>query len=126
MAGGSPEAERFGARLELHRANETNDAEDVVGVEVREEDVAEDEGDPVAHHLALGAFAAIEEERFAFANEGDGRDVAFDGGPRGGGSEEAKGQRHGAADIGRQYSAAYRRSGVALAGGPRVRGTGSE
>ena len=85
------------AILELHRAHETNNAEHVVSVEVREEDVGRQERDPVAHHLALRAFAAIEEERLAVAHEGDGRDIAFDSGAGRGRAEESQDQRHGTA-----------------------------
>jgi hypothetical protein len=50
----------------------------MVGMEVSEKNVVEIEGDPVAHHLALRAFAAIEQERFSFAEKGDRGDVPFD------------------------------------------------
>jgi hypothetical protein len=43
----------------------------VIGVEVSEEDIVEVEGDSVAHHLALGAFTAIEEKGFSFTEERD-------------------------------------------------------
>jgi hypothetical protein len=61
---------------------------------VREEDVPQRERDPVAHHLALGAFAAVEQERFAFANDRYRADAAFNRRSRGGRSEEPKSERH--------------------------------
>jgi hypothetical protein len=51
----------------------------MIAVEVREKDVVEVERDSVAHHLALRAFTAIEQECFSITEKGDGRDVAFDG-----------------------------------------------
>ena len=59
-------------------------------MEVREEDVVDVEGDSVAHHLALGAFAAVEEKRFSFAEKSDGGDVPFDGRSSGGSAEESQ------------------------------------
>ena len=90
----APEAKRFGARLQRERAQQAEDAEDVIGVVVREEEVVERERDAVAHHLALGALAAVDEQRFALADEGERRDAALDGGAGGGGAEEAEGEAH--------------------------------
>ena len=42
----------------------------MVGVKVRKEDFGQREADPIAHHLTLGPFAALEQERFAFAMNG--------------------------------------------------------
>jgi len=63
----------------------------MIGVKVGEEDLGERKAHPVAHHLALGAFAALEQERFAFAMDGEARDVPFDCGPGGGRAEEGDG-----------------------------------
>jgi hypothetical protein len=49
----------------------------VVGVHVGEENVGEREADPVAHHLPLSTFAAIEHQRLTFTDQRDGRDVAL-------------------------------------------------
>ena len=62
----------------------------MIGVEVREEDVVEIEGDSVAHHLALRALTTIEEERLSFAEKRDRGDVPFDGWSGGGSAEESQ------------------------------------
>jgi hypothetical protein len=59
----------------------------MVSVKVREEDVLETERDTVAHHLTLSTLAAIEEQSLAFADDGDGRDVALDRWTRSRGAE---------------------------------------
>jgi hypothetical protein len=58
-------------------------------------DVGESEAGPVAHHLSLRSFAAIEKKRLAFASDCDRRNVALDCRARCGGAEEANGERHG-------------------------------
>ena len=95
----SPAAQRLRASLQRHRAQEPDDPEEVIGVEVGEEDVADVERDAVAHHLPLRPFAAVEEQRLPLTDEGKGRDPAFDGGAGGGGSEESEGEGHGAGNI---------------------------
>jgi len=92
---GPPNSERFGPGLELHRPHQADDAEDMIGVEMGEEDVAEDKRDAVAHHLSLGPFTAVEHQRFAFAHDSDGGHVALDRRPRRRRSEEAHHERHG-------------------------------
>jgi hypothetical protein len=82
-----------------------DDAEVVVGVEMREEDVADVEGDAVAHHLALRPFTAVEEHGLAFALERERGDTAFDGGAGSGGSQEAEGEWHGARNIAAEAAA---------------------
>jgi len=57
-------------------------------VRVRKEEIIERKSDPVPHHLALGALAAVDQKRLAFTNDGKGTDRALDGGSRGGGSEK--------------------------------------
>ena len=59
-------------------------------MEVREKDVVDVEGDPVAHHLALRALTAVEQESFSFAEERDGGDVPFNGWPGSGSAEESQ------------------------------------
>jgi hypothetical protein len=76
--------------LQRHGAHEPNDAEQVVRVKVREKNVVNVEGDSVAHHLALRALAAIEQERFSFAEQRDGGHVPFDGWSRSGSAEESE------------------------------------
>lgn len=67
----TPESQWVGPTLKRHRANQSDDAEQVIGVHVSKEDVLEGERDAVPHHLTLGAFAAIEHQRFAFAVDGE-------------------------------------------------------
>jgi hypothetical protein len=67
----------------------------VVGVKVREENVAQRERHVVAHHLPLRPLAAIEEQRLPLAHERERCDVTLDGGPRRGSPEQADGERHG-------------------------------
>jgi len=62
----------------------------MIGMEVSEEDVVDVERDSVAHHLALCAFTAVEEKRFSFAEERDGRNIPFDRWSRGGSAEESQ------------------------------------
>ena len=66
---------------------------------VGEEDVPEGKAHSVAHHLALGPFAAVEQHRLALALNRDGGDVAVDGGAGGAGAEEGQG-KHGREDTG--------------------------
>jgi hypothetical protein len=60
----------------------------VITVIVGEEDVTEREAHPVAHHLALGTLAAIEQEHLPFPLHGETGDVPVDGGTGGAGPEE--------------------------------------
>src|SRR5690348_127504 len=62
-----PESEALMSALERHGANQSHDAEEVVGVHVSEEDVLEREGDAVPHHLPLCALTAVEHERLSLA-----------------------------------------------------------
>ena len=62
--------QRFGPPLQAERPDQADDAEEMVGVKVRKEDFGQREADPIAHHLTLGPFAALEQERFAFAMNG--------------------------------------------------------
>jgi hypothetical protein len=73
----APQPQHLRAPLELQRAREPHDAEQVVGVRVREEDVGEGERHAVAHHLPLRPLAAVDEDRLALAHHGDRRDVAL-------------------------------------------------
>ena len=61
-APGPVERHRRGAVLQPHRPEQAGDAEHVVGVIVGEEDLAKGEAHAVAHHLALVALAAVEED----------------------------------------------------------------
>ena len=78
---GGPHIRRAPLRdLRRRRAHqETDDAENVVDVHVRKKNVAQREGDAVAHHLALGALSAVEQERLAFTNDRDRADTPLDG-----------------------------------------------
>src|ERR1043166_9171540 len=66
----------------------------MVGVVVGEEQLAEGKAHSVAHHLALGSLAAVEEQHLPLALDRKGRDVAFYRGAGGSGAEEGQG-KHG-------------------------------
>ena len=78
------QAQRLGAILQLHGSDEPRDPEEVVSVHVADEDRNDPEAGPVAHHLALGALAAVEQKEVALALHGQTTDVAAHRGPRGG------------------------------------------
>src|SRR5207249_11448658 len=67
----------------------------MIGVKMRKEDLRQRKAHPVTHHLALGALAAFEQQRLAFAHQGHRGDVALHGGP-GGRSTEKSDRQHGA------------------------------
>src|SRR3989449_9769278 len=87
--------QRLGARLQPQRAHNPDHAEEVVGVEMGEEDLREREAHAVAHHLALGALAALEQQRLTLTHEGEGGDVALDCWPCGRRSQKRH-RKHGA------------------------------
>src|SRR5205823_5621790 len=93
--------------LQAERTDQTDDSEKMIGVEMREEDLGQREAHPVAHHLALGALAALEQERLALAHQCHRGDVALHSGTRGGGAEKRYGKHA------REY-----RARTLLAGGP--------
>ncbi|HXS22866.1 MAG TPA: hypothetical protein VN719_01440, partial [Gemmatimonadales bacterium] len=72
--------------------HQARDAQHVVGMLMGEEDLSECETGPIAHHLALGAFAAVEQQRLALTGERKRRDVAFHAWARGAGAEQGDGQ----------------------------------
>src|SRR5690606_10231175 len=78
----APDAERGLAELQRERLQQAQRTEEVIGVEVREEQILEREAHAVAHHLALRAFAAVEHQRLALAQQRDGGEATFDGGTR--------------------------------------------
>jgi hypothetical protein len=88
------DGERLGAVHEAEGPDESRDAQDVVGVVVREKDLSQAEADPVPHHLSLGPFAAVEQQHLALAVDRERRDVALHGG-RGGAGAEKRGGEHG-------------------------------
>jgi hypothetical protein len=94
----APAAHRLRAALQGERAQQPDHAEKVIEVKVREKNVVEGEGDAIAHHLPLGTLAAIEEERFPFADHGNGGHTALHGGPGGGGTQESNEEGHGEAE----------------------------
>ncbi len=57
---GSVEAHRLGARLQPQRPDQPDHTEKMIGMKMREEDLRQRKAHPVTHHLALGAFAALE------------------------------------------------------------------
>src|SRR5437867_2840135 len=77
------EAHRLLPSLQPQRTDKPDDAQEMIGVKVREEDLGQRKAHPVAHHLALGALAALEQQRLAFAHESESADVPLDGGPSG-------------------------------------------
>ncbi len=79
-AAGTVQRHRFHARLETQRADQPDHPQKMIGVKVREEDLGQSEAHAVAHHLALGPLATLEQQRLTFAHEGDTRDVALDSG----------------------------------------------
>ena len=87
------ERDRDGPVLQPHRAEQAGDAQHVVGVIVGEEHFGEGEPDAVPHHLALGALAAVEEDRLPFALHRQPRDVPVDGGAGGARAEEGDAER---------------------------------
>src|SRR5690606_28413985 len=85
----SPQTQWRGTPAELECAYETYDSVHMVGMEVREENVVEREGDAVAHHLALRTFTAVEKQCFSLANECEAADTAFHGRTRRGCAQKA-------------------------------------
>jgi hypothetical protein len=85
---GPVERDGQGAVLQSHGAEESRDTEQVVGVIVTKEDLAEGKPDAVPHHLALVSFPAVEEERLAFALHRQAGNVPVDSRGRGARSEE--------------------------------------
>src|SRR5256885_16211772 len=59
---------------------------------MREENLGQRKAHPVAHHLALRALAALEQERLTLAYQRHRRDVALHGGAGGGGAEKRHAQ----------------------------------
>src|SRR5690348_4509769 len=86
---------RVGARLQPQRPDQPDHAEKMIGVKVREEDLGQRKAHPVAHHLALGAFATLEEEGLPFANHGDSGHVSLYGGAGGRRTKESDGEHGG-------------------------------
>ena len=82
------EAERRGAALQSHGAQQARNAEGVIGVEVGDEHVLDREARGVAHHLALGSLAAIEQQQLALALHHQRRNVAIHRRHRSAGTEE--------------------------------------
>ena len=89
-----PYAHGLGVTLQLQGAQETGQAENVVAVCVRKEDVGKGERGTVAHHLPLGAFATVEEECLSLAHNGNGTHAPFDGWAGGGGTKKANDEWH--------------------------------
>src|SRR6267142_2807425 len=67
----------------------------MIGVKMREEDLRQRKAHPVAHHLALGALAALEQQCLAFAHQSHGGDVTLDGWSRCGSAEKRDGKHGG-------------------------------
>ena len=78
---GAVQEQRLRPPLQAERPDQADDAEKMIGVKMRKEDFAQREAHAVAHHLALGAFAALEQERLTFTVNCKPGDVSLDGGP---------------------------------------------
>jgi len=102
---GSVEAHRLGACLQSQRPDQPDHSEKMIGMKVGEKDLRQREAHPVAHHLALGALAALEQQRLAFAHEGQRGDVALYRRPSGRRTEKSDGEHGG------EYKAAGAGSG---------------
>src|SRR5438132_8916650 len=85
---GAIQKKRLRPPLQAERPDQSDDTEKMIGVKVGEEDFRQRKAHPVAHHLALGAFTTLEEQRLALAMNGEAGDVALDGGPGGRGPKE--------------------------------------
>ena len=83
--------DRLLAPLQPQRAQQPDHPQEMIGVKVREKDLGQGKAHPIAHHLALGAFAALEQQRLPLAHQGEAGDVALDGGARRGGAEKSQG-----------------------------------
>src|SRR5437867_11628695 len=94
-AAGTVQRHGFSARLEAEGADQPDYAEKMIGMKVREEDLGQRKAHPVAHHLALGALAALEEQGLTFAHESESANVPLDGGPSSAGPKKSHG-KHGA------------------------------
>jgi hypothetical protein len=68
--------ERRRPLVEVERLEQPRQAEHVVAVAVGDEDVVDAETGPEPHHLALGAFPAVEQEPVPLEPEGDRAGVA--------------------------------------------------
>jgi hypothetical protein len=66
------------AILQSKCPDQSDDSEEMIGVEMREENFRECETHSVPHHLALRPLATLEQDRFAFAHQRDGRAVPLD------------------------------------------------
>src|SRR5437879_1469660 len=89
---GAVQLDRLLAPLQPQGAQQADHPEKMIGVKVREKDLGQGKAHAVAHHLALGAFAALEQQRLPLAHQGEAGDVALDGGARRGGAEKRQAQ----------------------------------
>ena len=64
-------------------------------MDVREEHLGQGKRDAVAHHLALRALAAVEQQCFPLAGDRNGADPTLDSGAGGGGAKKTDEKRHG-------------------------------
>ena len=91
---GGVNRERGVALLEVPGLNQAGNPEHVVAVEVGEQQVVHVEAGAEAHHLALGAFAAVEEEPLALAVHHDGAGRPTRRRDRAAGAEERHAESH--------------------------------
>ena len=96
--------------LKSHRPEQPRQAEEVVGVAVRDEDAGKREAGAEPHDLTLGSLAAVPQDRLAFALDRDPRHIAADGWPRGGGAQKAD-SYHGEREPVREIRGQRRRRG---------------
>ena len=93
-AGGDVDGDGVGPLVEVHRLQQAGDAEDVVAVEVRDEDVADAEAGAEPHHLPLGTLAAVEQQAVAFAADEHRARVPLGRGHGPARAQERHAQRH--------------------------------
>ena len=84
--------------LQGHGPEEPDDAQEMIGVKMGDEDGLDPETRPVPHHLPLGALAAVEEHQIAFSLHGDAAHIPAHSGPGSGGAEEGD-SNHGATGL---------------------------
>ncbi len=111
--------EGFSPTLQCERPEQPGQAKEMISMKVGKKDVSERKGDSVSHHLALCSFAAIEEERFPFTNERDGRDPTLYRGAGRRSAEEPEGKGHAGRNITVMLDAGGVRIGNAPIGGAR-------
>ena len=84
------EPQRSSPVLHPEGAQQPGETQSVIGVIVREQHVVDIEADTVLHHLALGAFATVEQETAPGTLQHQGTHAPLDRRDRGAGSQEGE------------------------------------